>query len=336
MEIGLTKYADGARVEMNTYPVGIITCNRIDHLRECIESLQKNSLAKYTELFISVDCPPSDKYLDGYNKVVEYLDSGIDGFKDVYIFKQEKNLGHELNCYWLEDKVFEKYDAFIYTEDDNVFSANFLEYCNKCLEEHKDDNKCYGICGHLYPVDFRYGNNNVVKMFNDFDAWGYGIYKNKVLDARKYILSEAFTNARKNPDLMRKLLHKNAKLFCYYVENLYRNIKVMKSDTGITRMFDITIAIYCIFYDMYNVVPIESKSRNNGWDGSGFNCPPGTDKYRWADQPIDKSERFEYHFNSNDDNKDYNIKTMKDYHHVKLHRVIKRVVMLWLYNFRHK
>lgn len=319
---------------MKIYPVCIITCNRIDHLKECIESLQKNLLAKDTDLYISVDCPPSEKYLEGYNKVVEYLDSGIEGFKNVYIFKQERNLGHELNCYWLEDKVFETHDAFIYTEDDNVFSPNFLEYCNKCIEKHKDDPKCYGICGHLYPVKFEHGKNNIVKMYNDFDAWGYAVFKDRTLAARKYILGEEFINARKNRKLMRKLLNRNVRLFCYYVDNLYKSVKVMRSDAGMTRMFDITMAIYCIFNDMYNVIPIESKARNNGWDGSGFNCAPGTDAYKWSDQPIDQNNEFEYCYNSAEDNMDLNIKAMKDYHHETFLHVFKRIVKLWLYNIR--
>lgn len=320
---------------MDMYPIGIITCNRIDHLRECIESLQKNYLAKSTDLYISVDCPPSEKYLEGYNKVISYLDGGIDGFRNVYIFKQEKNLGHELNCYWLEDKLFEDHDAFIYTEDDNVFSPNFLEYCNKCIEKHREDDKCFGVCGHLYPVEFKYGNNDVAKMYNDFDAWGYAIFRDKTLTARKYILGDDFINASKNRTLMKKLLKKNTRLFCYYVDNLYRKVRVMKSDIGITRVFDITMAIYCIFNDMYNLVPDETKARNNGWDGSGFNCPPGTDAYKWADQPIDQDDRFEYHYDTCDDDTDFNTNVMKDYHHENFLHVSKRVFMLWLYNIRH-
>ena len=54
-------------------PIIIPTLNRHEHLKKCIESLQKNKLAKQTELFISVDFPPNEKYKVGYEKVVEYL-----------------------------------------------------------------------------------------------------------------------------------------------------------------------------------------------------------------------------------------------------------------------
>ena len=48
-------------------PVLIPTCNRIHHLKRCVESIARNKLAKETELYISVDYPPSEKYQDGYS-----------------------------------------------------------------------------------------------------------------------------------------------------------------------------------------------------------------------------------------------------------------------------
>ena len=57
-------------------PVIIPTCNRYEHLRECVESLAECTHADKTELIISVDFPPDESYADGWNKVREYV-SGI-------------------------------------------------------------------------------------------------------------------------------------------------------------------------------------------------------------------------------------------------------------------
>lgn len=46
-------------------PICIPTCNRYEHLKRCVESLSKCTLASETDLIISVDYPPSDKYVDG-------------------------------------------------------------------------------------------------------------------------------------------------------------------------------------------------------------------------------------------------------------------------------
>lgn len=51
-------------------PVIIPTLNRIEHLKRCIESLEKNTGADKTEVFVSLDFPPSDKYLQGYECVL--------------------------------------------------------------------------------------------------------------------------------------------------------------------------------------------------------------------------------------------------------------------------
>ena len=91
-------------------PIIIPTLNRYEHLRRCIESLGKNTLANETEIYISLDYPPSDKYIEGYNKVYQYLKSNsIDGFKEVHIFFQEKNLGPTENAYFLRREVYKKY-----------------------------------------------------------------------------------------------------------------------------------------------------------------------------------------------------------------------------------
>ena len=105
-------------------PVLIPTLNRYQHIKNCIESLAKNPLAKETELYISVDYPPSEKYEQGYQSVIDYLDSGVSGFKAVYIYKQEKNLGVFKNADFLRNKAFEKCEGYIVTEDDNVFSED--------------------------------------------------------------------------------------------------------------------------------------------------------------------------------------------------------------------
>lgn len=43
-------------------PVCIPTLNRYEHLKELIESLQRNPWAQYTDLFIGLDFPPGEKY----------------------------------------------------------------------------------------------------------------------------------------------------------------------------------------------------------------------------------------------------------------------------------
>jgi hypothetical protein len=52
----------------NLAPIGVSTYSRINHLKQSIEALQKNTLAKESELYIFSDAPkPGD---DLYNKEI--------------------------------------------------------------------------------------------------------------------------------------------------------------------------------------------------------------------------------------------------------------------------
>ena len=129
------------------YPVVIPTLNRYEHLKRCIGSLAKNTGAEETELIVGLDYPPSEKYQEGYAKIKEYLPS-VKGFKNVIILEADKNLGAVENSKKIRRYAqYLGYEAYIYTEDDNEFSPNFLEYINWALVTFKNDKSINSICG---------------------------------------------------------------------------------------------------------------------------------------------------------------------------------------------
>lgn len=67
--------------------------------KRCIESLKNNFYAKYTDLYISVDYPPSEKYVKGYEKVKEYLSIPIDGFREVHCYSMIGPISFNENNY---------------------------------------------------------------------------------------------------------------------------------------------------------------------------------------------------------------------------------------------
>ena len=66
-------------------PVIIPTLNRYDHFHRLVESLSKSPEAKETELVIGLDYPPSEKYMDGFCKIRDYIPT-ITGFRKVTVF----------------------------------------------------------------------------------------------------------------------------------------------------------------------------------------------------------------------------------------------------------
>ena len=161
-------------------PVLIPTLNRYEHLRRCIESLAKCTHAKETELIIGLDYPPSEKYEGGWKMIREYLPT-INGFRKVTILNRNKNLGAVANMNALIDFACKTNESYIFTEDDNEFSPNFLEYINKGLERYKDDTNVFSISGYNFPISMEGYEKNVYGTYH-FSAWGCGFWRDKQID----------------------------------------------------------------------------------------------------------------------------------------------------------
>lgn len=252
-------------------PVMIITLCRYEHFVNCIESLQKNTYAEQTELYIGIDYPLKESHVEGYNKICEYVDKGISGFKEVIVTKQDENLGPVKNFFCMRDIIFRKHDYYIYTEDDNVFSANYLEYMNKCMEHYRSDESVVGVSGYLYPNCLSEFKGNVTRVSTYFSAFGYGCYKrtDKLFD--KYLNLEYFTLMFKDMKKMRRLKVDSPNQFCNFVKGMVEYIPDLIRDDTIPPT-DLAYGLYMYFNNKTMIFPAISKVRNNGYDGSGVNC----------------------------------------------------------------
>lgn len=282
-------------------PVIIPTLCRAEKLRDCIESLQRNSYARYTELYISLDYPPSDNYRQGYEKVREYLSRGIKGFARVEILEQKSNQGWHGNYDLLRKKVYETHNCYIYSEDDNIFAENFLEYMDRCLTEFEHDEEILAVTGYSYPIDWNIGNDNVVKIDAYFAAWGFGIWRGKEEKMLKAINLENFERKMRSRNAMRKLYHAGRNQYCNFVKGMIEYTDMLIED-GQVLALDLSFALYQIFYDKYMIFPSVSKVRNMGYGEGGVHCgelvvqeeqPLHHRNYPYADQAIDESDRFE-------------------------------------------
>ena len=252
---------------MTYYPVVIPTLNRFQHFKECVESLSACTYADKTELIIGLDYPPSEKYIEGWNLIKEYLPT-IKGFGKVTIFEHKHNLGPFDNANFLRDYVFNYYDAYIYTEDDNIFSPCFLDYMNKCLEKYKSDQSVAMISGCLEPdiksLIYKKNNSSILKLIGSSSAYGMGLWasKEKTLiqkfpnDLRKYIFNSRYK--------MLKLLKCPAKLNHIYFW--------IKRDPKLNCICDFTRNAWMVLNNQSCILPTVSLVKNMGFDGSGLHC----------------------------------------------------------------
>lgn len=257
-------------------PILITTLDRYDCLKKCIEALGRNTWADKTDIYISVDYPPSAHYEKGYQKIKEYLAYPIKEFKSCNFFFQKENLGASENMEWLIKKITEKYDRYVFLEDDMEVAPSFIEFCNKGLEIFKNDNSVVAInasdyvwCGGGYtpPVrDVNTGECNVEKrqllfhgaaFWTQKTAWVENYWKNS---SRIYKVKNIIS------------IYKKSRTFFY----VYINKVLLQRDTlpwhkNRLVMIDMMWDYYMMINDKYVVNPIVPLLRDLGVDGNGVN-----------------------------------------------------------------
>lgn len=252
-------------------PVLITTLCRYEHFRRCVESLGRNSYAKDTELYIGLDYPLKESHWEGYRKILAYVDQGIDGFKEVHVVKRERNLGSSENYRQMREIIFEKYDRLIFSEDDNEFSPNCLEYMNKALDMFEDNPSVIAVSGYMYPIDCQGMEGNAMLLNTYFSAFGKGVYKRTEELFADKINMDTFTKMYHNISKMRKLRKISVNQYCNFVKAFLEYTPDLVNNGEIRRV-DLAYGLYMFFYDYSMVFPKESKVRNWGYDGSGINC----------------------------------------------------------------
>lgn len=266
--------------EINVYaPIIIPTLNRIEHFKRCVESLAKCTLANKTELIIALDYPPSEKYVDGWKKICDYLPT-ITGFGKVTIIKHDSNLGAVKNALDLMEFARSYYDCFIFTEDDNEFAPNFLEYINWGLKKYKDDDSIFAICGFKeIPTDDI--QNNVYKLNRIFSAWGYGTWYNRIDKLNKFY----------DHEIIKKIINE-ASIFDAFSRKVSKLSSLTYQLAKKTFFGDMMVSLlptdekWCIF-------PSINKVRNWGWDGSGLHGGSPELIKKYSAMYIDENIHFE-------------------------------------------
>lgn len=244
----------------NFAPVLIPTLNRYEHFTRCIESLSACTHADHTDLFIALDYPLKKEHWDGYQKINHFI-TEISGFKSINVLRRSENFGAMKNYLESKKELFKAYDRLIFTEDDNVFSPNFLDYMSKGLKEFEGNQNVYAICGYNYPIEIPAKYSLNYYYVKTFSAWGYGIWRNRT---RKeyYTPSELLTFMKKFKNVLN--IYKMAPI---KVQSILHSIK-----HNIPLYGDGVVSLQNIMFDTYCIFPSISKVQNWGHDGSGENC----------------------------------------------------------------
>lgn len=182
-------------------PVAIPTLCRFEHFKACIESLSRCTWAEHTEVFVGLDYPAKESHWEGYRKINDYLDHAGDmGFKKLHVIKRDPNYGLDYvkrdpnqigNTAALVKEIAQSFSCYIYSEDDNVFSPNFLEYIDKGLEKFKDDDKVVAVVGYCHPYAFKHATTttSTIRLTSPLGATVHGSRSSRECQPRLKLVS---------------------------------------------------------------------------------------------------------------------------------------------------
>jgi hypothetical protein len=132
-------------------PVALFAFNRPRHLREAVQALQKNDLARDTRLLIFCDGPRTAAD-DGRTAQVREYARSVAGFETVEVIEREANLGLAESIITGVTQVCGDFGRVIVMEDDLLTAPHFLRYMNDALSLYADDPRVASIHGYWYPM----------------------------------------------------------------------------------------------------------------------------------------------------------------------------------------
>jgi len=280
---------------MNLSPILLFVYNRPHHTKQTIEALQKNDLAKESELFIYSDAPKNESAKQDVEEVRSYIKS-IDGFKDITIIEREKNFGLADSIIDGVTEIVNRYGKVIVLEDDLVTSPYFLRFMNEALEFYEYEEKVMHISGYVYPID-NSGLNNTY-FIKPTTCWGWATWKSSwscfKKDASYYI--EIFDKKMVND---------------FNLNGAYDYFsQIVANKTGEMNTWAIFWYASVYINGGLSLHPKESFVKNIGHDGEGVHCGktsvfdvPLSNKHKFKFETIIKEnikarKKFEDYFNS--------------------------------------
>jgi hypothetical protein len=133
-------------------PIVLFTFKRLDTLKLTVEALQKNYLAKKSDLIIFSDASNDESDFKAVENVRNYLKT-IKGFNSINIFEAKENKGLANSIISGVTLVFETHESLIVLEDDLITTPNFLVFMNQAINEYKSKKKVFSICGYSFDLD---------------------------------------------------------------------------------------------------------------------------------------------------------------------------------------
>lgn len=240
-------------------PIVLFTYNRLEETKQTLKALQKNLLAKESELFIFSDGPKDEKGIPKIQEVRDYLKT-IEGFKKVTIKESKVNIGLANSIISGVSEIIEEYGSVIVLEDDLITSPNFLNFMNRSLDFYKTHENIYMINGYSLKIDN--AEDNEIYFHRRACSWGWATWDNRW--ERSYF---------DKPEL-REIINKAPHIMQNFKDHCGGDVKKMLLDSlsGKNNSWYIRWVFYNFLIGKTSVFPVLSKVRNIGFNENGTHC----------------------------------------------------------------
>ena len=162
----------------DTAPILLFVYKRLDTLRQTVNSLQENSLAAESELFIFSDFGRSEAEKSLVEQVRVYLKT-ITGFRKVHIFESAINKGLANSIISGVTRIINEYGRVIVLEDDLLLTPNFLSFMNTALDKYENNREVYSISGFMFDIRNKAGYPYDIFFTKRHCSWGWAMWKDR-------------------------------------------------------------------------------------------------------------------------------------------------------------
>lgn len=243
---------------MEYAPIVVFAYNRPDHLQETIAALQLNPEAEKSELFVFSDGPRKPDDAEKVEAVRSFV-SSISGFLSVKLIAAPQNKGLARSVIDGVTRIMQEKGQAIVLEDDLLCTRDFLCYMNAALHKYKTNARIFSVSG------YSFGTSAVKEVKTDTalvfraSSLGWGTWKDRwekvdweVKDFSEFMHSPSRQDALKNAG-----------------EDILPMI--VKQQRGIIHSWAVRWTYHHVKHGGYCLIPLYSKIKTIGDDGSGSN-----------------------------------------------------------------
>ena len=241
-------------------PILLFVYNRPEHTLRGLQSLQRNALAKESDLYIYSDAPRSEQDRPLVEEVRQLV-RGVTGFKSVSVLERTENWGLARNIIDGVTTMTERYGRVIVLEDDLVLAPHFLQFMNDALETYKDEPRV----GHIQACDFtKDASLPPTFLIQWTGSWGWATWQ------------RAWRHFQPDGRLLLQALKSRHLTRRFDFNGTYGFTRMLRRQVeGKNNSWAIRWNATLMLEDMLSLNVGRSLVQNEGFDGTGTNCGAG-------------------------------------------------------------